>query len=303
MSPQHLAILSKFPNIRREHIAVNDDGRLVIPKTSVELENKNREFLLQGLELLDDLGSRAGAKITTNKQGRVILDVSGIKLIVDCWEELFIAHEVLFRKIYNASLETPFRVVDVGMNTGTSALFFAAQPNCLQVDAYELFPLTAERAVENLAINPELSRKIRSHPFGLGAADEKLLLNYYAEFKGSVGRNGLPEYARPHGVEFHPQMVQVDIRAAAPVMSDLFFESGDTAMILKLDCEGSEYEIVSSLHHESLLKKFSIIMIEWHLRGPSALKSLLKASGFSCLSFDEYSGTHGMLYGFKTRGS
>jgi FkbM family methyltransferase len=298
-SPRLLAILSKYRDIRKEHVAVNSAGRLILCDTNVEVDTKERRFMLQGVQLLDDLRRRAGVGVGTDRNGRVILDASAVKIIVDCWEELFIAHEILFKKIYNISLDEPFDVVDVGMNTGTSALFFASEKNCRQVDAYELFPLTVKRAEENLAINPKVSGKIRVHSFGLGSRDESLLLDYTAEFKGSIGKNGLPEYAKPQGVEVNTEKVQVSIRAAGPVLKELFELTDDTTKVLKLDCEGAEYDIIPALYEEKLLQRFSVVMVEWHLQGPSPLKQLLSAAGFTCLSFDESSGTHGMLYGFR----
>jgi FkbM family methyltransferase len=293
-----LAILSKYRDVQSENVTVNESGRLVIRDTNVEIDKIERRFLLQGIQLLDDLRRRASAILTSDKDGRIILHVCGVKVILRCWEELFIAHEIFYRKLYNVSLKKPFHVVDVGMNTGTSALFFAAYPECRRVDAYELFPQTAERATENLTVNPELSHKISAHHFGLGARDEELLLDYFAEFKGSVGVNGLPDYAKPHGVELHSEKVSVQIHAVGPIVRELLSQT-DVALVLKLDCEGAEYEILSSLQKENLLQRFAIVMIEWHLRGPSVLAKILEDSGFTYLSFDECSGTHGMLYGFK----
>lgn len=302
-SPRLLVFLSKFRDIGSDNVAIGADGQLVVPGTHVALGTKDREFLLQGITLMEDLQRGVQAKVSANAKGRVIIDACGVKVIVDCWEELFIAHEIFFRKVYNVSLNKTFRVVDIGMNTGTSALFFASNQHCCQVDAYELFPQTAERAEENFALNPELSRKIRPHYYGLGSRDETLHLDYYPEFKGSVGKEGLPEYARPLGAELSRKRVKVEIRAAAPIVRDLLLSAKDSALVLKLDCEGAEYEIVPSLYQEGLLQAFTAVVIEWHLRGPATLKDLLQKCGFNCLSLDEFSGTHGMLYGFKTGGS
>jgi len=301
-SPRLLAILSSYRDIRDGDVGISKEGRLTIAETDVAVDTEERQFLLQGIQLISDLRQRAGAGVSTDRNGRVVINTSGVNIIVDCWEELFIAHEILFKRIYNVSLNKPFHVVDVGMNTGTSALFFASQPNCLHVDAYELFPQTAARATENLSLNPEISHKICAHSYGLGLRDEDLWLDYVAEFKGSIGKNGLPDYAKPQGVKLHTEKVLVKICAVGQIVRELMSKAGDTAMVLKLDCEGAEYEILPALRDDNLLERFSVVMIEWHLRGPLHLKEMLKRAGFSCLSFDELSGTHGMLYGFQTGG-
>jgi FkbM family methyltransferase len=229
----------------------------------------------------------------------VIVSVRGVRLALTCWEELFIAHEVLHRNLYNISMKQPFHVMDVGMNTGTSALFFASMAGCERVSGYELFRPTAQRALQNIALNPELRGKVKPYAYGLGLKDEHLVLDYFPEYKGSVGRNGLPRYAHPTSVKLGRQREAVEIRAVVPVLKELLTEAGNRDFVCKIDCEGAEYEIISCLAAEDLLRPVSAFLIEWHLHGPQEIKKVLVAAGFSCLSLDEDSDSHGMLYAFK----
>lgn len=298
-SPRKLAILSRYRNLDHGALAISPSRQLVLSGTQVEVESPERQFLLQGLSLAGDLQEKLAAQITENDQNQLVLNVAGVNLLITCWEELYIAHEVFYHLIYNFCPIAPFQVVDVGMNTGTSALFFASSTNCLRVDAFELFEPTAQRAEMNLSLNPALRTKIKTNHFGLGSKDEAFLLDYFPEYKGSVGLRGLPAYAHPKDALLQVQKLPVQIRDAVPVFRKIIEDAGSTAIVCKLDCEGSEYDIIQTLKNAGLLKKISAFMIEWHMLGPDEIKSALREAGFSCLSFDEYSGTHGMVYAFR----
>lgn len=299
LHPEQLAKLSVYRDLPVDQLALNEKGRLVISGTNVDLQSSSRRFLLEGINLVRDLCRCSGAVFEADGQNRVIINVRGVRLFITCWEELFIAHEVLHRNLYNVVIGEPFHVIDVGMNTGTSALFFASMPGCDRVSGYELFRPTVQRAIENIALNPELKGKIECNAYGLGSTDERLVLDYFPEYKGSVGRNGLPQYAHLKGAKLDRVREAVEIRAVVPVLRQLAHEAGTKKLVCKIDCEGAEYEIISSLAGGGILSSVSVFLIEWHLRGPQEIKKMLVEAGFTCLSLDEDSATHGMLYAFK----
>jgi FkbM family methyltransferase len=283
-----------------DQIATDREGRLVLSKTDVDIESYDRCFLLKGISLVDDLRRLSGAQFEIGERDRVIMTTHGVRISLTCWEELFIAHEVFHRKIYNISVERPFHVIDVGMNTGTSALFFASMAACERVVGYELFEPTLQRAMENISLNPDFGRKIEACAYGLGPTDADLTLDYFPEYKGSIGRGGLPQYSHPQKVKLKQQRENVQIRAVVPVFERLLAEARDREVVCKVDCEGAEYEIISCLARAQLLKDVSVFLIEWHLHGPQPIKKLLVEAGFDCLSLDEDSENHGMLYAFKS---
>jgi FkbM family methyltransferase len=293
-------MLSKYRGLSSKYIQVNEQKRLVITGSNVDVESSARGFLLKGAQLAEELRRCSGAVFEIDENKRVVLRVHGVRLALTCWEELFIAHEVFHRKIYNIALKRPFHVMDIGMNTGTSALFFASMAGCERISGYELFRPTLHRALENIALNPTLGGKIKAYPYGLGAVDEKLVLDYFPEFKGSVGRHGLPEYSRPKVTPLTLQRENVEIRSVVPVLERLLADAASGDFICKIDCEGAEYEIVSCLADADLLRRVSVFLIEWHLHGAHPIKKLLIDAGFDCLSLDEDSENHGMLYAFKS---
>jgi len=299
LSPRQLARLSRYRDLSSSQLSTDRQGRLVISGTEVEVESADRMFLLKGITLLDELRRCSGAKLEVDDRNRVVMVVHGVRLLLKCWEELFIAHEVFYRKLYNIIRRRPFEVLDVGLNTGTSALFFASMEYCQRVEGYELFKPTLKHAFENLALNPDLSHKIAVHAYGLGPTDEQLVLDYFPEYKGSVGKNGLPQYASPGESELIKQKESVEVRAVAPILQNFIAQAGSRDVICKIDCEGAEYDIISSLSKTDLLNKVSVFLIEWHLLGPEPIKETLMKAGFDLLSVDESSTNHGMLYAFR----
>lgn len=298
VSPSQLMALSRYPNLHRQALAKDTQGSLVLAGTDVSVLVEGRHFLLEGFELVNDLRLRCGAVFSVDPDDDVILTIDGVCLRLSCWEELFIAHEVFYRGVYNLRSDKPFSFVDVGMNTGTTALYYASNPLCAHVDGFELFAPTARLARRNLSLNPHLTGKISIHEYGLGAEDQSLDLEYFPDLKGSIGTAGLPSYAHAAGAEPKSHKVKAVVRSAGPIIEQVLRDASACPLVCKLDCEGSEYDIIRSLAEVDLLRKVSVFMIEWHLRGPQELKDILIANGFTCLSFDEHSQTHGMLYAF-----
>lgn len=298
--PRHLFLLSAYRDLSATSVAV-DCGQLVLKGTNIRLNHGENEFILRGISLVDDLKRQQRASFAALRPNEVLLESRGVRLLICDWEELYIAHEVLCRGIYNIKLDRPYRLIDVGMNVGTTALFHATSSFCIRVDAFELFPATVERAKRNLDLNPELGKKIIVHGYGLGANDETTALDYFPRLKGSIGRMGLPPYAFEEGKRPESSKVPVHFRSAPSVIGKVIEDAGTDAVVCKLDCEGSEYEVMRALDDAKLLNKVAVFMIEWHGAGPSELETILLANGFACLSFDEKSSTHGMLYAFASR--
>ena len=92
---------------------------------------------------------------------------------------------------------------------------------------------------------------------------------------------------------------EVQLLDAADEISIILEENEKKNFILKIDCEGSEYEIMEELEKNKLLERFSIIMLEYHYRGSEVLKARLKNAGFTFFEFviNEYFGT---IYAVKS---
>jgi hypothetical protein len=93
---------------------------------------------------------------------------------------------------------------------------------------------------------------------------------------------------------------RVELLAADEVLRSIRTEYPGCAVLAKVDCEGSEYEIIRCLHEKGLLSELSIIVMEWHERGPQELATILEESGFVTLSPPSpNNGVTGMLYAVR----
>jgi len=99
--------------------------------------------------------------------------------------------------------------------------------------------------------------------------------------------------------------VQVQIVDIKDVLNDIIAENLGQPIYIKLDCEGEEYQIMSSIEENGLLASISGFIIEWHLRGPDPLISILSKNNYTMLHFPRHidigikEAETGMIYAFK----
>lgn len=296
---QALLLLSKYRTLIYSHVEISANGSVYIKGTTADLSHPKRHFILQGFTLASDLVTYCGATLRTDHNGDVILDVNGVSVFLKNWQELFIAHEVFYNGCYNIVCRKSFHLIDVGFNVGMSSLFFASQRNCLSIDAYEPFPKTLESGLKNLDLNPEFKNKISLHNYGIASSDRDLFVDYCEELKGSIGINGVASHAKGSKRFLHTSSVLINLKDATSEFRRLSCLKAACAIVCKLDCEGSEYEIIRSLSADGALSLVDIFMIEWHEKGPTEISVLLEAAGFLVLSINAHSLSHGMIYAWK----
>ena len=162
-------------------------------------------------------------------------------------------YEVFERKIYATELRGK-TVVDIGAGTGDSSLFFAFS-GASEVLAYEPSPLRFELMRMNLALNPELGRRIQASktmvvPCKVAGDNESVSL-------GSILN-----------------------RISGP-------------SLLKIDCEGCEFPLV--LEDYEHVRRFDELIFEFHpnithLRVSVLAKALTKDFHFSVVAGDDVLG-------------
>lgn len=150
-------------------------------------------------------------------------------------------------------------VADIGASVGDTAIYFLTM-GARHVYSYELYPETYRLAKKNIAAN-RLSGKVTLLNKGCGGKRSTV----------TVGNHG-DTMTKSMKVSKTGKKVQiVTLKDAA--------EGLGRDSILKLDCEGCEYETVLNAPIE-VLRKFSQIQLEYHY-GYKDLESKLKAAGFA----------------------
>jgi hypothetical protein len=94
--------------------------------------------------------------------------------------------------------------------------------------------------------------------------------------------------------------VNIEIKNVCEELKKIKEKHPTENIILKLDCEGAEYEIIEALHKHSMINHVSIYMIEYHLKGKKELIRILYENGFIIMSpTSEDVNPYGMLYAIK----
>lgn len=234
-----------------------------------------------------------------NSQEGIIATAGRLRFHITSGEEFYILREILWDGVYNFGVPQENVVVwDIGMNVGMASLYFASRPNVRAVLGFEPFRPTFDAARQNAALNPELEAKIRLRNFGIAARAYAAETEFDPEWKGGVGVNGICERLRKqlHLSGDSLRVERVQLLAADEVLQSIKSDYPECAIVVKIDCEGSEYEIIRCLHEKRLLGELSTIMIEWHDRGPQELETILHASGFVTFSPAPAGNANGMLY-------
>jgi len=163
-------------------------------------------------------------------------------------------------------------VVDVGASNGDSAIFFAIN-GAERVVALEPDPESFALAEENVRMNG-LEGRIRLINAALAAEDGEAELLLADDLPNAATTSTAQLGERPW------MRVARRVRVRAVSLGTLMRELGaNNVSLLKMDCEGCEYEVLRSAGPD-LLAHFRRIVLEYH-NGPRDLPYILRSAGFS----------------------
>lgn len=209
-----------------------------------------------------------------------------------------VLNQVFAHMEYGLSVQGTFSVIDVGMNIGLTSLFFARMDNVTDVYGYEPFPETYKQAATNIAMNETgIRNKIKSYQRGLGNAERTLRLkNYSSDFSWGMRVDGLESAEEDSGDGV------VKILKADEEIDRIIGQCKGDFIVLKLDCEGSEYDVLSVLDRSKVLEKIDIVLMETHDFREKEAIDVLRGNNF--IVFHQFMGTAeglGMVYATRLR--
>ncbi|WP_332864361.1 FkbM family methyltransferase [Pannus brasiliensis] len=276
-------------------------GKLLYKPFALHLTKDKQDFLLNAKlsNKAKALKKSGNARFEISDAEELILDIDGVRLIIETGQELEIAHEIFLLGIYNFVYDKPCVAIDIGMNTGFASLFFANRQNVEVVYSYEPFKATYEQALRNIALNPRLAGKIKAFDYGVGAREETITVEYDYKVKGSVGISGIDELWKSADSSSIAR-AELPIKPFSEIFTGILAAHPDKDIVAKIDCEGSEYGILDSLAENGQLEKIKIIMMEWHKQGPDPLVKHLQKAGFAIFSRLPLSDNVGTLYAVRT---
>jgi len=153
-------------------------------------------------------------------------------------------------------------VIDIGANIGDSAIYFALN-GATKVISLEPFPKNYQLAEKNIKLN-NFSSYVTLLLAGCSGNRNEITID--PDFK-SGNSTILKEFKK--GIKV-PLLTLEDILKKT--------SDSDNSIVMKMDCEGCEYETIVSAN-ENTLQRFSNIMIEYHF-GYKNLKEKLEKNGF-----------------------
>jgi FkbM family methyltransferase len=248
--------------------------------------------------------ARRGWAFSMTPAGGLIARHGELSLALGTDEETEMIREIHLDSCYDLHLPGRTHVIDIGGNVGMSALWFAQLPEVEQVTAFEPFAPTAAAFKANLGLNPQFASRVTLVAKALGEADTTLRIDYVPELRGSMSVVGLGAWRG----ETRPttQSLDIDVVRAAPVLGPLIEAARrvDAQLLIKIDCEGSEYAILRDLDAAGLIPAFSAFIIEWHGQGPGELVATLQRHHFAVkiTPFSEDRQTLGLIHAVRLSG-
>jgi FkbM family methyltransferase len=132
------------------------------------------------------------------------------------------------------------RIVDIGANVGYTVVYWGIRFPAASIDAFEPHPVHLRLLKKNINAN-SLEHRVSVHAVGIGTADGQT----YLSDEGTSSR-----------VCHDGGAFQIDV-------VDFFKALSSTNIdLLKMDCEGAEYDIVMDPRFEQL--NIGTLVMEWH---------------------------------------
>ena len=229
-----------------------------------------------------------------HKEG-VLASFNSLKIYIETSEEFFILKEVFVEKDYNLLSNESYVVFDIGMNIGISSLFFGLNKNVEKIYSFEPVYNTYQQAIYNVALNENLSPKIETFNIGLGATTRVEKVLYNPQAKGNCGIRLESSLVIDKN---NSKEIEINIQDVSTILPELFAKHTNQKKVLKIDCEGAEYEILQKLSDSRLLTQVDVLLIEWHDKGSEILENILLENNFRVVS-RYLTSISGMIYAFK----
>ncbi|MFK5889290.1 MAG: FkbM family methyltransferase [Flavobacteriaceae bacterium] len=239
-----------------------------------------------------------GLHFTIEKENsdNLIIGLNNFRFQVESVEDIFIISEVFINKDYNFLNPDDVVLIDVGLNIGISSVFFSKKNNVKHIYAYEPVPYTFKIASKNIEMNKV--DNITTFNFGLGSSNRKDYFYFNPDYKGNVGIRKNNSYSINKLAENAKKKIEVEIKDIGEVIDLVRKQHPNLDIIMKIDCEGGEYEIINRLDTLNLLTKVKLFMIEWHDLGAHPIETILLKEGFELISKNSETNS-GMIYAIK----
>ena len=198
--------------------------------------------------------------------------------------------EIFVDDIYHYTLRNKI-VLDVGMSNADSSIYFANAGSTLVI-GLEPIPDTFELAKRNILLN-ELGDKIIPIKAALSAASGSVRVRYDRDWPNLASLN--PPTADNSGSTEPDRVITVETTTIESIMSRFGIDHVD---MIKMDCEGAEYQILRSISKDTM-SRISSLTIEFH-QGIQDITDILRSNGFDVRIWATYKNIMGYVVASRT---
>jgi FkbM family methyltransferase len=216
----------------------------------------------------------------------LVINANGLKLFSKSLIDVQIAYNIAIRKVYNFLITSPTIVIDIGANVGYSALWFAQNKNVIKVFAFEPVRPTYNQALLSVDLNPELKNKIEFRNVGLYGTELTTSIAYNKNHHTISSVLFTKEYLKSSGKN-KEEYISIELLSACETINSIidFQKKMQCSLILKVDCEGSEYSILNSFTSK-IWSSVDVILMEVHGENFQELQKVLLTQGYSLFSIN-----------------
>lgn len=281
--------------VEYDYVIVTVLNRYIILKqlSEMNIDYKKIKFIYPDIEACGE------SELSINSDYSLNVLFNNISINLKSLTEHNVFKTIFLDKDYEVGLSSlkPTVVIDIGMNVGMAALYFANKDYVEKVYSFEPFKETYEKALENFSANKDIYHKINPFNVGLDNYTETKLLNYDANISGSM---------RTYGESVTNETgVAVKIENASKHIKPIINGHINHQIIMKVDCEGAEFGIFEDLNDKNVLEGIDIILMEFHIennRKVEDLENILERNGFTYFTRTPFVNKNvGYIYAVNTK--
>jgi FkbM family methyltransferase len=235
--------------------------------------NLDFEFDFKDVGILNSyFGAKKDDKIhffSSNR--RIFAQVHGLVFLIPFPHGVWELTETFINEAYGYFNLKNKTVVDIGAFIGDTAAYFASK-GAIKVLAFEASPPIFEIAQENIKIN-KLQKTVEIRNYAVSGIEGEIGLSFYNCQPGSSSIV-FQDYHSLRSTNY-----QVKATTLNQIMKEVNYID-----LLKIDCEGAEYQILSLASTEGNLKNVSNIIMEIH-GPPRQILDILKSNQFKTVKW------------------
>jgi len=244
--------------------------------------NHNKFLFYKSGKFIESLYQKYNNLLITDHKNGFMVEFKGIKVYVESFEEFFILEEVFVNNDYRFLSKKDTTVIDIGANIGISSLYFSLLEHVKAIYAFEPVIDTFEQANYNFSLNEGIRKVKQIKNIGLAGNNREATFLFNRAFKGNTGLRGIlsPSFKNTNKSEER----RVKLREASAEIKEITGICSEQLLLVKMDCEGAEYEILQNLYDTQTLHLIDVLIIEWHDKGAEKIEELLIEASFNITS-------------------